>query len=114
MSITKAYAVVCTSDISKAHDWYSRLFGRSADLHPMPGLHEWHIGTGGVQLVEDKSNAGHSMLTLIASDLSATTADLRSRSIVLGTQSAGSFATFAQLRDPDGNQITFADPRPTK
>ena len=33
--ITNVYAVVSTAQLSRAHEWYSRLFGRNSDS-PMP------------------------------------------------------------------------------
>jgi hypothetical protein len=112
--ITKVYAVVCTAQLGRAHQWYARLFGRTSDLHPMAEVHEWHFLNGGVQLVADAKRAGRSMLTLIVSDLDAVRADLQSRDLSLGPPSGGDFAIVAQIRDPDGNQITLAEPGPAQ
>ena len=108
--ITKVYAVVSTAQLSRAHDWYARLFGRSSDLHPMAEVHEWYFVNGAVQLVADAERAGRSMLTVIVSNLDAIRAEMQTRDLALGPSSGGDFATVAQVRDPDGNQITFAEP----
>jgi hypothetical protein len=112
--ITTIYAVISTARLARAHDWYARLFGRRSDLHPMSDVHEWHFPNGGVQLVADAGRAGSSMLTLIVNDLDAVRADLRSRRLSLGPASGSDFATVAQIRDPEGNQITFAEPGPAQ
>jgi hypothetical protein len=108
--ITKVYAVVSTAQLSRAHEWYSRLFGRNSDLHPMAEVHEWYFVNGGVQLVADAERAGRSLLTVVVSNLDVTRAEMQTRDLALGPASGGDFATVAQIRDPDGNQITFAEP----
>jgi hypothetical protein len=112
MKVNKVYAVTSSSRLEEAHAWYSRLFDRPADLHPMANVYEWHFGNGGVQLVDDAQRAGSSMLTVIVPDLDALRASLESRRLTLGPTSDGDFARFAQIADSDGNQITFAQPGP--
>ena len=70
MTLSKVYAVVSTSNLVRALQWYSKLFGRVSDLHPMDEVHEWYFGKD--------------------------------------------FATIAQITDPDGNQITLAQPGPAQ
>jgi uncharacterized protein YndB with AHSA1/START domain/predicted enzyme related to lactoylglutathione lyase len=111
MAIAKIYGVVCTANLATAKAWYTRLFGRAPDLSPMSEVHEWHHErTAGLQLLADGIQAGHSKLTLIVSDIEETRAALSARGLALGTSSAGDFATVAQIADPDGNIITFAQP----
>ena len=114
MTISKIYAAISTKDLDQAQQWYSRLFGRPSDLHPMDEVYEWHFGTGGVQLVADAKRAGSSMLTLIVGNLEASRSTLQSRGLSLGPASGGDFATIAQISDPDGNQITLAQPGPAQ
>jgi hypothetical protein len=54
------------------------------------------------------------MLTLIVSNLDSTRKQMRRRKLTLGPASGGEFATIAQILDPDGNQITFAEPGPAQ
>ena len=54
------------------------------------------------------------MLTVIVSNLDAIRAEMQTRELVLGPPAGGDFATVAQIRDPDGNQVTFAEPGPTQ
>ena len=110
--IDQVYAVVSTAQLSRAHEWYARLFGRASDLHPMAEVHEWYFVNGGVQLVEDAGRAGNSMLTVIVGSLDKARAEMRTRALELGPANGGDFATVAQIHDPDGNQITFAEPAP--
>jgi predicted enzyme related to lactoylglutathione lyase len=112
--ISKVYAVISTAQLARAHAWYAQLFGRRSDLHPMAEVHEWYFANGGVQLVADAERAGRSMLTLIVSDLEAARAELQTRHLSLGPATASDFAIVAQIRDPDGNQLTFAEPGPAQ
>jgi predicted enzyme related to lactoylglutathione lyase len=114
MSITKAYAVLCVSDLARARSWYQKLFGKAPDLSPMPEVHEWYFGQGGVQVVDDPGRAGRGMLTLITDDLEAIRAELEQKGLALGKASGGDFARIAQIQDPDGNLITFAQPGPAQ
>jgi hypothetical protein len=114
MKVHKVYAVISSSRLEEAQAWYSRLFNRPADLHPMANLYEWHFGDGGMQLVDDATRAGSSMLTVTVPDLEALRGALEARQLTLGPTSDGDFARFAQIADKDGNQITFAQPGPAQ
>lgn len=108
MTFSTVYAVISTANLDAARDWYERLFGRAADREPVAGVLEWYFGSGGVQLVADAKRAGFSLLTMIVSSLDRTRADLRIRRLTLGPAVAGD-TVIAQIRDPEGNQITFAE-----
>jgi predicted enzyme related to lactoylglutathione lyase len=114
MSIVKAYATVSASDLGRAKAWYEKLFGRGPDLTPMVEVHEWYFGEGGVQVVDDPGRAGRGMLTLIVDDLESTRGGLTQRGLALGPSSGGEFARIAQIEDPDGNLVTFAEPGPAQ
>ena len=111
MTITRVYAVMSTAQLGRAYEWYARLFGRASDRQPMAEVHEWHFLNGGVQLVSDSTRAGRSMLTVVVGNLDGTRAEMQTRDLVLGPASGGDFAAVAQIADPDGNRITFAEPR---
>jgi glyoxylase I family protein len=108
MTFSTVYGVISTANLDAARDWYERLFGRAADREPMTGVLEWYFGSGGVQLVDDAQRAGFSLLTMIVSSLDRTRADLHIRRLTLGP-AAGHDVAIAQIRDPEGNQITFAE-----
>lgn len=114
MRINKVFAVMSSGRLDEARAWYSRLFDRPADLHPMANVYEWHFGDGGMQLVDDATRAGSSMLTLLVPDLDALRDALGRRQLTLGPTSEGDFARFAQIADRDGNQITCAQPGPAQ
>ena len=63
----------------------------------MAEVYEWHFGDGGVQLLDDSTRAGNSMLTVIVPDLEASRAALQSRQLSLGPSSGGDFARIAQI-----------------
>jgi hypothetical protein len=108
----KAYAVMCTADLEKAKLWYGRLLGRGPDRTPMAEVHEWYFGDGGLQLLDHAQCAGNTKLTLLVGDLEETRAGLTVRGLKLGPSSGGDFAKVAQIEDPDGNIVTFAEPGP--
>jgi predicted enzyme related to lactoylglutathione lyase len=114
MSTVKAYAVVSTGNLANAKDWYAKLFGRDPDRSPMAEVHEWYFGEGGVQLLDDAERAGSSRLTLIVDDLDETRSGLQQRGLTLGPESGGDFATVAEIKDKEGNVITFAKPGPAQ
>ena len=113
MTVDKVYSVISTGRIDQSKEWYTRLFGRAPDLRPMTEVYEWYFGDGGVQLVDDTTRAGQSMLTVIVPDLEASRRALQSRQLALGPSSGGDFARIAQT-DLDGNQVTLAQPGPAQ
>jgi ketosteroid isomerase-like protein/predicted enzyme related to lactoylglutathione lyase len=112
MSIVKSYSVVSTADLAAARAWYAKLFGREPDRTPMSEVHEWYFGDGGVQLVQDENRGGRSMLTLIVDDIDEARRSLAKQGLALGPATDGDFATLAQIKDHEGNVITFAKPGP--
>lgn len=112
MTITSVLAVVVVADVQAVLPWYERAFGAPADLTPMPSLAEWRLAGGGwVQVVSDAGQPGASMLTLEVDDLDATMAELAARDIAvteMNLPDRTDSLRLAQVRDPDGNVITFA------
>jgi predicted enzyme related to lactoylglutathione lyase len=103
------FAVMCTTDIARATEWYSRLFDRRPDRQPMPSLSEWH-GQGGFQLLERADRAGQGFLTLMVDDIDQAREMLLERGLDVGKKQEGDVAGIAQLNDPDGNTVTLAAP----
>jgi len=110
MNVDKVYSVIAVSDLDRARGFYTKLFGRDPDAAPMDGLHEWHMPAAGVQLLHDADRAGRSMVTLVVDSMVTVRALLSERGLTLGETSAGAFLKVAQIDDPDGNRITFAEP----
>ncbi len=110
MSIHNVLAGVAVLDLGRSLTWYNELLGREPDTRPMPGVAEWSFAGGGwVQLFEDHRRAGASSLTLVESDLAGRLNMLASRQIRIEEQSESDFVKTAQIRDPDGNRIVFAE-----
>jgi hypothetical protein len=72
---------------------------------------QWDLfDQGGLQLVTDDNLASHGALFLIIGDIATERRRLRGLGISLGDDIQGDDSTLAQVRDPDGNQITLATP----
>jgi hypothetical protein len=113
MAIVKLYAQLSCNSLSVSEAWFSKLFGRSADAHPMQGLAEWHhSGSAGLQLFEDRKNAGRGTMTLIVSDLSAEHARLKAAGLAPSDIEPADTTSLVMLRDPDNNLVVFAQPGP--
>lgn len=99
----------CTvTDLDRAEQWYSRLFGREPDARPMPGLIEWHLGdTFGVQVWSESGRAGHSSVVLVETDLDAAAARLATAGIGHSGPQPGGGARILKLTDPDGNRVVL-------
>ncbi|MGO2053653.1 VOC family protein [Glutamicibacter sp. 287] len=100
----------CTvTDLARAEEWYTVLFGREPDHRPMPGLLEWHLGVGyGVQVWSEPDRAGNSTIVLDESDLDAEAARLLETGIAHQGPQLGGGAHILQLEDPDGNRVVLA------
>ena len=109
MAIAQLLAVVPVSDIEAARKWYTRLFGRPPDNHPMTTLVEWKVVEfGWVQVFCDPSRAGSALLNLAVRDLAVHIAELEGRELSPGpVVAADKGVTLSSIEDPDGNRITF-------
>jgi predicted enzyme related to lactoylglutathione lyase len=106
------YGAIAVADIERAIVWYSKLFGRDVDARPMKAAAEWRLTSGGgVQLVLDAKRAGQSILTVSLANLDATIEETQARGITLQRlDNRGGQFQLAQVADPDGNVLTFAQP----
>lgn len=110
MRINAALAAVAVSDLATAKAFYERLFGRPADVEPMPTLAQWNLQpAGGVQVVVDSERSGSSMLTLLVADFDATLAALDEGNLPHDAVIDGVISRLTRLEDPAGNIITFAE-----
>jgi catechol 2,3-dioxygenase-like lactoylglutathione lyase family enzyme len=103
-------AGVAVADIEAAIGWYGQLLGRNYDARPMKESAEWRIATGGaIQVILDKDRAGKSMTTIAVADIDKLVADLGSRGVTTKASAKGDGPyRLAQVRDPDGNLLTFS------
>lgn len=112
MHTEAVYAAIAVADIERSIAWYSKLLGRNADERPMKEAAEWRLTSGGgIQLVLDGTRAGKSIATVGLSDLDRTVQEVKARGVALEpiAGGAGQFS-IAQVSDPDGNVLTFAQP----
>jgi predicted enzyme related to lactoylglutathione lyase len=114
MKTEHIYAAVSVADIEASIAWYGRLFGRNVDERPMREAAEWRLTDGGgVQLVLDQKRAGKSMVTVGVSDLDAVIKDCETAGVQAKRMNTGSGPfLLAQVSDPDGNVLTFAQRNP--
>jgi catechol 2,3-dioxygenase-like lactoylglutathione lyase family enzyme len=111
MNLQKTYAALLATDLAAAESWYTKLLGRGPDYRPMETLIQWDLfAQGGLQLATDNNLAGRGALFLVVGDVAAERQRLRALGISLSDDIQGDYSTLAQVRDPDGNQITLATP----
>ena len=111
MKIQKIYSALLTSDLTAAESWYTKLLGRGSDYRPMKSLIQWDLfSQSGLQLSTDDNLAGNGALFLLVGDIAMERERLRDLDISLGDDIQGDYSTLAQVRDPDGNQVTLATP----
>jgi catechol 2,3-dioxygenase-like lactoylglutathione lyase family enzyme len=111
MKLQKIYSALLTTDLTAAESWYTKLLGRGPDYRPMETLIQWDLfAHGGLQLATDDNLAGNGALFLLVGDIATERQRLRDLGISLGDDIQGTYSTLAQVRDPDGNQVTLATP----
>jgi glyoxylase I family protein len=108
MTIQHLLAVLPVSDVAASRQWFTALFGRGEDNHPMPSLIEWQVLPGAwLQVFEDAARAGSGLFNIAVDDLDAHLATLRERGLIPGEISEASKGVrLSTLADPDGNTIT--------
>ncbi|GAA4675298.1 VOC family protein [Nocardioides nanhaiensis] len=108
MSIHGVLAQSTVSDLEQALPWYTALLGRGPDAEPMPGLHEWHLGSGyGLQVWLEPDRAGRSSVVLQESDLDAVAARLTEAGLEHPGVAPITSGRALQLTDPDGNRVVL-------
>lgn len=106
--IRRVYANCTVTDLDRAEEWYTRLFGRAPDARPMPGLIEWRLGdTFGVQVWSEPDRAGQSSVVLEETELDAAAARAAEAGIGHDGPQPGGGARILQLTDPDGNRVVL-------
>ena len=111
MNLQKTYPSLLTADLAAAERWSTKLLGRGPDHRPMPTLLHWDLSDeGGLMLSSRKDIATRGAIFLYVADLAAERRRLDGLGIALGNDTEGDYSTLAQVRDPDGNLITFASP----
>ena len=111
IAVQGIYACILVKDMETAIGWYGKLMGRGPDDQPMPGMAQWRrMGAAGIQLWEDASSAGKGRITIVVPAMDDERRRLEAAGLQLGGEASGNFGRVAQLQDPEGNQITLAEP----
>lgn len=111
MKIQGIYAAIATKNMKAAETFYTGLFERGPDDRPMDSLIQWrNVSGANVQVFLNEKNAGSSMSTIVVPDMDEARKSLDAIGIKLGNVAKGDFGRVAHLRDPDGNQLTLAEP----
>lgn len=111
MQIQGLYAAMYVKDIASSVVFYTKVLGRAPDDKPFETLVQWRgFGNAGIQLFEDARLAGQGRMTIVVPDMAQAQALLGAANIELTDLQSGGFGKVAQLRDPDGNIITLAEP----
>lgn len=108
MSIDNVLAGVAVKDLEQALPWYERVLGRP-DKRPMAMLAEWTLPRGGgLQVFADPERAGRSSVTFVVTDLDRQLEALKRGDVAIDKTTSTAAVRTAIVRDPDGNQIVFA------
>jgi catechol 2,3-dioxygenase-like lactoylglutathione lyase family enzyme len=100
MNLHKTYPSLLTADLAAAEGWYKKLLGRGPDHRRMATLPHWELSDEGGLMPSSSEEI----------DLAGERRRLDRLGIALGDDNEGDYSTLAQVRDPDGNLITFASP----
>jgi catechol 2,3-dioxygenase-like lactoylglutathione lyase family enzyme len=111
MSVQNSLAGITVRDLAAATRWYENLLSKPPDQKPMPEVAEWAFPRGGwIQVFADPDRAGKSSVTFSVSDLKTQADHLRSLGIAVGDLQESKQVKTLIIRDPDGNQLVFAEP----
>ena len=105
------FAGLRVRDLAAAVDWYSRLFGRPADIVPNDDEVMWRVADGGwLYVVRDAARAGNGLVTLCVTNLDAALGELAHRDIIMSSvQPIGDAGRKARGQDPDGNSVDLIE-----
>ena len=110
MSINNAQAGVAVTSLDDAIRWYERVLG-STPRRPMQEVAEWQFAGGGaLQVFVDKERAGRSSVTFVVSNVDEQIAALTASGVQIMKTTSTALVRTAVVKDPDSNQIVFAQP----
>lgn len=107
LPVAAVMAAVPVRDAAVAKRFYERLLGATPDDSPMPGLTQWNLGDGVLQVVVDPERAGGGLATLMLDDLATAAEGVRVRGVSLDIAKGEVVTAVARVVDPDGNAITL-------
>ena len=106
------FAGIRVADIAAAREWYERLFGRPPSFLPNATEAVWTVAENRhVYIEQDAAGAGGGLVTIfLDGDLDAVVADIAARGIEPAERETYSNGVRKAIyRDPDGNEVGFAD-----
>ncbi len=111
VDIDVLFAGIAVADFEAAVTWYTRLFGRPADITVKDDEVMWHLTTAGwLYLLADELRAGLALVTLSVADLDKAVAEVGGRGITFGPiETVGSAGRKASVIDADGNTLSLID-----
>ncbi|MEA2479770.1 MAG: hypothetical protein QOJ07_1692 [Thermoleophilaceae bacterium] len=114
MAITEFFAGIAATDYEALRDWYERLLGRPPDFLPHDTEAVWQIAESGwLYVVADPDRAGSALITILVDDLDTQVSELAARGLTAGSPEAVAGAVRkAEIVDPEGNKVTFAEVPP--
>lgn len=112
MSITNTLAGIAVANLSAAYPWYERLLGRAADERTAQRGAEWRFDGASIRVFADGGRAGSSCVTLVVDDIERQVQVLADRYFAVGDPTQIAQTRSTTVRDPDGNQIVFAESNP--
>lgn len=81
------------------------------DDRPMETLIQWRdIAGANFQLFRNDAKAGYSLCAIVVPNMDDARAALKRASLALGDVREGDYGKIAKLHDPDGNELTLAEP----
>lgn len=111
MQIEGLYAALATANMEIAEAFYTQLFDRGPDDRPIEGLIQWrNIAGANIQIFLDKMHAGSGRLTIVVPKMDDARRSLQQLGVNLTGETQGDYGRVAQMRDPDGNHLTLAEP----
>ncbi|MGV9678170.1 VOC family protein [Nocardia sp. NPDC003482] len=111
MDIDYMFTAVPVRDFPISVDWYTRLFGREADVLAIPDQETmWQVTpTALLYVLVDPARAGYTVVNLAVADLDTAITEIGSRGIEHGPLIAvgpdGATGRKAPYTDPDGNTV---------
>jgi glyoxylase I family protein len=105
------FAAVTVANLDGAVAWYTRLFGRAADIVPNDNEVMWRLtDTTWLYVLRDEKRAGHALVTLCVADLDRAVADIAAGGITGGpVEVIGDAGRKATFTDAEGNTISFIE-----
>lgn len=111
MQIQGIYVALAAKDMARAENFYATLFERGPDDRPMDGLIQWRdVAGANIQIFKDDESAGHGRATIVVPRMDEARQSLAQAGLEITDERQGDFVRIAQLRDPDNNLITLAEP----